>query len=136
MRGSSSLAMDAQYEELAERIAQSVTVAVTRDVTEAVTKNVVATVTHDVTQALNEAITVQLTAAERRLSSQAQAHMEAVRAEARMAAEGYAATLDGINRRLDTIEETVTANHRDTTAILRDHNKRLTALESSRTPSA
>lgn len=80
--------MDPQFQELSERIAKDVSAAVSRDVTAAVTAN----------------LTDVLKAAEQRLSSQATIHAEAVREQAKLAAEGYAATLEGINRRLDGIE--------------------------------
>jgi hypothetical protein len=116
--------MEPQFEEVAEQIARQVTAAVTRDVTATVTRN------------LTEVVALQLSAAQARLSSQAQTHMEAVRAEARTAAEAYGGVLDSINRRLDRIEEKVTANHRDTAAMLTNHNERITALEATRQTSA
>lgn len=121
--------MDPQFVELSEEITrnvsaavtQDVTEAVTRDVTAAVTRNVTAAVTRDVTTAVTEAVTAAvnghvtelLTAAEERLAKQAQINVEAVKEVAKLAAEGYAASLDTIHRRLDRIESAVKLTLRD-----------------------
>jgi hypothetical protein len=141
--------MDPQFEELAERITRDVTTAVTRDVTATVTRDVTTTLTAAVTANLNahvtqvvagaerrltDHVTNQLKAAEQRLSSQATINAEAVRSEARMAAEAYGGVLDSINRRLDSIDEKVTANHRETVAILGDHNERIPNRRGRRRP--
>lgn len=70
------VAMEPQFEELAGRI--------TKDVSEAVTARVAEV----------------LAAAERRLSERAQVNVEAVKYEARLAAEGYGAMLESIEREL------------------------------------
>ena len=105
--------MDPQFQELSERIAKDVSAAVSRDVTAAVTAN----------------LTDVLKAAEQRLSGQATIHAEAVREQAKLAAEGYAATLEGINRRLDGIEKAVNVKLRDHDNALANHAGRIAALE-------
>lgn len=97
--------MEPQYEELAERIK--------RDVTESVAKSV----------------TDALTAAEQRLSKQARIYAEEIKFEARLAAEGYAESLNGIHRRLDEIEESVNRRLDDHDGAMSNHADRITKLE-------
>ena len=105
--------MDPQFQELSERIAKDVSAAVSRDVTAAVTAN----------------LTEVLKAAEQRLSGQARVLAEDVKEQARLAAEGYSATLDGISRRLDGIEKAVNTTLLDHDRVLANHAGRLIALE-------
>ena len=132
--------MDPQFQELAAQITREVTQAVTRDVT----KNVTEAVKKDVTEALKDHVTEvvsaaegrltehaksTLDAAERRLSEQAQINVENVRAETRLAAEGYSGVLESINRKLTGIEGQLAkqATHYD--MVLANHNDRITTLE-------
>ena len=130
--------MEPQFEELAQRITRDVSAAVSKDVTAAVTKDVTAVVTRDVTAAVtktvNSHVTEVVTAAERRLSEQARINAETVRSEARLAAEGYAATLDGINRRLESLETAVTVRLDDHDKVLANHAGRIVALEQKQSP--
>ena len=107
-----------------DTVSRDVTVAVTRDVTEAVTANVSANMSRE--------LDVRFAAAEARLAEQARLHIDAVRQESRLAAEGYGATMDSIELRLDRIERKVTVNHRDTVRILAEHHERISVLESGR----
>jgi uncharacterized protein with PIN domain len=116
--------MEPQFEELAERLTKNITDAVTRDVTAAVTRNVTEEVTRNVTEVVN--------AAERRLTEQARINVEAVKAEARLAAEGYAATVESIERRLGSIEKKIDTNFLDHDKVLKEHGERITALEKHR----
>ena len=139
-------------------VTKEVTAAVAKEVTTVVTNEVTAVVTKEVTTAVNAHVTEVLTAAERRLgeqalahreelvrvvggqvsaaerrlSEQAQANVEAVREQAKLAAEGYAATLDSINRHLHGIEAAVGIKFADHDKVLASHGDRLTALERSR----
>lgn len=134
--------MDPQFEELSERITKDVTAAVTQNVTAAVTAALGEHVTKVVTaaemrlsrqaQVNADAVKEQGRLAEQRLSHQAQVNAEAVKEQASLAAEGYAATLDAINRRLDRIENEVTSKLRDHDDILSNHGQRLIALERER----
>jgi len=146
--------MEPQFEELAQRITRDVSAAVSKDVTAAVTKDVTAVVTRDVTAAVtkdvtavvtrdvtaavtktvNSHVTEVVTAAERRLSEQARINAETVRSEARLAAEGYAATLDGINRRLESLETAVTVRLDDHDKVLANHGSRIIELEQKQSP--
>lgn len=93
--------MDPEFVELSKEITRNVTAAVTRDVTAAVTA------------AVNRHVTEVVTAAEERLAKQAEINVEAVKEVAKLAAEGYAASLDSIHRRLDRIESAVKLTLRD-----------------------
>lgn len=142
--------MEPQFEELSQRITRDVTAAVTKEVTAVVTKEVTTAVNAHVTEAVaaaerrlgeqalahrEELVRVvggQVSAAERRLSEQAQANGEAVKDQAKLAAEGYAATLDSINRHLHGIETAVGIKFADHDKVLTNHGERLTALERSR----
>jgi uncharacterized phage infection (PIP) family protein YhgE len=137
--------MDPQFQELSDQISKNVSAIVTRDVTAAVTRDVTAAVTRDVTATVSRDVTAVVTrdvtaavsanltevlkAAEQRLSSQATILAEDVKGQAKLAAEGYAATLDGINRRLDGIEKAVNTKLLDHDKVLANHASRLVALE-------
>ena len=104
--------MAPELEELAQRMSRDIAVAVTA--------------------AVNAHVTEVVTAAEHRLTEQAQINVEAFKHEARLAAEGHAAILDGINQRLDNIEAGINARLDDHDKALANHAQRLTALERSR----
>ena len=86
--------MERQFEEVAERIA------------------------NEVTERVTAAVNTHVTAVERRLSDQARMNAEAVMATARLAAEGFAATLEGIDRRIADLESTVKSQFRHHDKIL------------------
>ena len=119
--------MDPQFQELADRIDR-----MAGDITQAVTESVTQSVTASVTAAINEHVTNVVTAAEKRLSEQAQINAEAVRETARAIADGYGGTLEAIERRLDRFEQTVTNSLTDHDRILEDHQGRITRLERPR----
>jgi phage-related minor tail protein len=104
--------MDPQFEELSEEIARNVTTAVTA--------------------AVNKHVTEVVTAAEKRLSHQANINAEAVKEVAKLPAEGYTATLDGINRKLDDIKHAATNRLDDHDGVLDNHNQRIKTLEQLR----
>lgn len=115
--------MNPEFEELAQQITKSVTVAVNAHVTDVVTAT---------ERRLSDLVTERLDSSERRLSEQARIHTEAVKSEAKLAAEGYAATLDSINRRLDSIETVVNEKLAHHDQVLANHGERLTSLERPR----
>lgn len=80
--------MEPQFQQLAEQIARDVSDAITRCVTDAVDQHV----------------TEVVTAAEERLSRQARVNVEAVKEEARIAADSYGGTVQSINDSLGRIE--------------------------------
>ena len=113
--------MDPQFQELAEQIAKDVTEKVTTTVTETVTK------------AINAHVTDVVTAAEKRLAEQAKVNVEAVKAEARLAAEGYGGVLQSIDSRLGRLEADLAQQFGDYDAVLKNHNDRITTLEEKAT---
>lgn len=124
--------MDPQFSELSKQIAEDVSVSVTASITEAVTASVTEAVNRHVSEVVTAAekrLANEFAGAERRLSDQARVNTEAVREEAKAAADGYAATLDAINRRLDRIEISLTERLDDHDVVLKNHNQRISALE-------
>ena len=104
--------MDPQFQELAEQIAKDVT--------------------HRVTQAVNTHVTEVVTTAEIRLARQAQVNVEAVKEEARLAAEGYGGVLQSIDARLSRLESDLTKQFTHYDAVLKNHHERLGKLEQQR----
>lgn len=115
--------MDPQFEELAGRI--------TKDVTEAV-KAHVTDVLAAAEQRLVRTNLEALTAAERRLSKQARVNVEAVKSEGRLAAEGYAATLESIERELKDFRSEWRAKTDDIDRVLSNHVGRIEEIEKTR----
>ncbi len=115
--------MDSQLEEAVERI--------TKEVVGAVNAHVSAVEGRLADQGRSnlEAVATALTAAERRLSDQAVINVEAVKSEAKLAAEGYAGTLESIERRLGRIEGAMGSKFSDCDAVLKNHNDRILTLE-------
>ena len=72
--------------------------------------------------------------AEARLANAAKAHMEELRDLVKVTAEGYGATLDGINRRLDRIEKKVDDGFADQGKVLREHTMQVNALKHRLSP--
>jgi len=128
--------MDPQLQEASDEVTRNVTAAVTANVTEAVTANVTAAVTANVTAAVtaavNDHVTKVLTVAEQRLAHQAKVGVEAAKEVVKLAAEGYLASLDSIDRRLETIVKTMTTRLDDHDGILDNHNDRIKTLERKR----
>jgi len=93
--------MDPQLEELAERL-----------------KRELATVVAD-----------QFAAAEGRLVGQFRIHAEEMKAQVRLSAEGYGATLEGIDRRLRDLATKWNTKITDHDLVLSDHAKRVQTLE-------
>ena len=84
-----------------------------------------ATLTRDV----GEAVKATVDAAEKRLSEQARINVEAVKSEARLAAEGYAATVESIQADLAGIRATLDKKISLYDSVLTNHNDRIVALE-------
>lgn len=104
--------MDPQFEELAQRLKEELAQYLKSELT---------TVVAD-----------QFTAAEGRLVGQYRIHAEEIKAEVKLAAEGYGATLDAINRRLQELETKWDTRIYDHERILDVHNQRITVLEKER----
>ena len=71
----------------------------------------------------------RFTAAEKRLSDGAQVHMEELKTLVKLTAEGYGATLESIDRRLDRLEQKVDNGFSDHAKLLANHEQRITELE-------
>ena len=133
--------MDPQFEEAVGRITKDVVGAVSAHFTEVVTATerrlsgpartnldaVLATLTaaerrlSERAKTNLEAVATALTAAARRLADQAVINVEAVKSEAKLAAEGYAGTLESIERRLGRLEGALGSKFTDYDAVLKDH---------------
>ena len=70
--------------------------------------------------------------AEKRLSEGALVNMEELKTVVKLAAEGYGATLEAMNRRLEGLEQKLDDNLRDHGLILKNHEQRISGLEQSR----
>ena len=120
--------MDPQFRELADEITRSVSAAVMHDVAEALKQHVT-----DVVAAAEDRLTRhvdgRLHATEERLSEQARVNVEAVKDQAKLAAEGYAGTLDGIQRDLTEIKSVLRTRFEHDDGVLANHNTCITTLE-------
>ena len=108
--------MDPQFEELAQRLKSELATVVAAEL-----RRELATVVAD-----------QSAAAESRLAGQFKVHAEEMTAQVKLTAEGYAGTLESIDRRLGRLEKKVDRNHGDNIRILKSHNARITRLEETR----
>jgi iron uptake system EfeUOB component EfeO/EfeM len=147
--------MDPQLQELSREISQAVTAAVTESVTTAVTESVTAAVTKSVTAAVTKSVTESVTAAvtesvekrleshsqdikdqinklENRVEERLQIHYEGVRDQVKRGAEGYGATLESIDRRLDRLEHEWNRNFQMHSQVLKSHADRIDAIEKLR----
>ena len=88
-----------------------------------------ATIKREVTDALKVHVTDVVTKAEQRLADQARINVEAVKEAARAAADGYAGTVESIERRLDRIESRLDTTFTHYDAVLKNHNERIITLE-------
>ena len=123
--------MDPQFQELAATISRDVTEIVKRDVTDVLRRDVTEIVKRDVTEvlkrditeivkrdvseALKQHVTEVVTAAEKRLAKQARVNVEAVKSEAKLAAEGYGGVLQSIDDRLGRLEADLSSSSAITT---------------------
>jgi hypothetical protein len=78
---------------------------------------------------INKQVTDVVSAAEQRLADQARVNVEAVTAEARLAAEGYAGSLDSINAQLKDLRKDVGRQFIHYDAVLKNHHDRIAGLE-------
>jgi hypothetical protein len=104
--------MDPQFEELAQRLKDELA--------------------QHLESRLTTAVVEHLAAAEGRLIGQYKIHAEEMKAEVNLAAEGYGATLESLDRRLDRLEKNWTARFGDHESLLKIHEKRISSLEESR----
>ena len=105
--------MDPQFQELASEIA--------------------AAVEKRLSGAFEERIKTHIDQFEERAELRMKMHFENLESKVTLAAEGYGATLEGINRELAELNEKVDNGFRDHALILKDHSKRITELEKGRT---
>ena len=117
--------MDPQFEELAERLKSELAPVIADQL-----KSELAPVVAD--QLKSELATViadQFAAAERRLVGQYTIYAEEMKTEAKLAAEGYGATLEGIDRSLKELAVKWDTKIADHDLVLFDHAKRIENLE-------
>ena len=107
--------MDPQFEELAQHIAN--------DVDKRIAKHL---------NAAEKRLAKRFRAAEKRLSNGARMNMEELRAATKLAAEGYGATLEQIERRLNELNSKWDTQISDHDKALTKHAERITALEHRR----
>jgi hypothetical protein len=119
MRGSSSV-MDPQFQELAKEIA------------DAVEGRVVDAVEKRLSGAFEERIKTHINEFEQRAELRMRMHFENLDSKVTLAAEGYGATLQKIERGLAELNKKVDTTFADHTLILADHNRRITGLKQPR----
>ena len=100
--------MDPQFEELATRLASQVS---------------------DAVSAAEKRLSERIDDTERRLTDGARMHRENLETLVKAAADGYGATLESIDRRLDKLETKWDTQIADHGRVLADHGQRISALE-------
>lgn len=74
-------------------------------------------------------VAMRLGEAETRLAEGAKAHAEELRDLVKLAAEGYGATLESIDRRLDRLEKKVDNGFADQARVLRQHTSEINTVK-------
>lgn len=108
--------MDPQFQELSRELSETITKAVTASVEKRLDD-------------FEKRLVVRVDDATKELKHQAELHREALRQDVRAVADGYAATLEGIERELVELNEKVDKKFVDHDLVLSDHNERLVKLE-------
>lgn len=124
--------MDSQFQELAREIADSVTAKVTESVTGSVTAAVTESVEKRLTSHFHdsdERVKDHIARLEGRIEKRLAIHFEGVRDQVKRGAEGYGATLESIDRRLDRLEKDWKRNFRLHSRVLKHHADRINAIE-------
>ncbi len=135
--------MDAQFEELAQRLADDVERRFAKrfDESEVRLEERLATrleerlpkrVADDVEMRLEGVIIRRLDEAETRLSEGARVYMEELKSLVKLSAEGYGATLEHIERQLTELNTKFEIKVGDHDRVLHDHASRIKALERRR----
>jgi hypothetical protein len=112
--------MDPQFQELAKHIADDV---------EKRFEGVIVKRLGEAEKRLGDVIDKRLSDAEKGLSDGAKMHMEELRSEIKLGAEGYGATLERIERQLTELNAKVDTKFGDHDKVLLDHATRNSALE-------
>ncbi len=112
--------MDPQFDELAKQIAESVTAAVTKSIETRLDSHFRET---------QEGVKIQINNLEGRLEDCLAIHFEGVNDQVQRAAEGYGATLESIDRRLDRLETDWNKNFRLHSSVLKNHADRIDVIE-------
>ena len=84
---------------------------------------------HRLKTELTTVLADQFAAAEGRLVAQYKIHAEEMKAQVKLAAERYGATLESIDRRLEQLEKKWDTKIADHDLVLSDHGKRIEKLE-------
>jgi len=116
--------MDPQFEELAKTIAESVTAAVTASLDKRLESHV-----RDSEERVKEHVKDQVDKLESRIEGRLAIYFEGVNDQVKRGAEGYGATLESIDRRLDRLEKDWNKNFRLHSSVLKNHADRVGALE-------
>ena len=111
--------MNPEFEELAERLSEELAERLSKDVAKQL-------------GAVEQRLTARVDHAEDELKRHSTAHMESVKEEAKLAAEGYGATLGSIDRRLRRLEKKWDTKISDHDRVLDNHNDRISGLEHKR----
>ena len=88
-----------------------------------------ATLETRLTATLDSRLNERFDSFETRIEQRLQVHYERTSDLVKRAAEGYAATVESIDRRLDRLEKKVDHGFRDHARILKNHERRISALE-------
>jgi Skp family chaperone for outer membrane proteins len=128
--------MDPQFQELANEIADAVEKRLSGTLEERIKTHIdkseerVATrVEKRLSGAFEERIKEHIDKFEQRSEQRMKMHFENLEDKVTLAAEGYGATLDGINRKLADLNEKVDNGFRDHALVLTDHGERIAKLE-------
>lgn len=112
--------MDPQFQELSKQIAESVSAAVTESIERRLESQL-----RDSEERFKEHVDKLETRIEGRLAVQ----FEGVKDQVKRGAEGYGATLESIDRRLDRLEKDWNRNFRLHSSVLKNHADRIDVLE-------
>jgi uncharacterized protein YukE len=112
--------MDPQFEGLAKEIAESVTAAVTASIEKRLESHL---------RNSEERVKEHIDKLETRIEGRLSIHFEGVKDQVKRGAEGYGATLESIDRRLDRLEREWNRNFRLHSRVLKNHADRIDAIE-------
>jgi uncharacterized protein Yka (UPF0111/DUF47 family) len=112
--------MDPQFQELAKEIA------------DALEERLTTSLEKRLSGAFEERIKTHIDNFEGRAETRMKMHFENLEEKVKMAAEGYGATLDGIERELTDLNKKVDKQVGDYDLVLTDHSKRIVKLEERR----
>lgn len=119
--------MEPQFEELAKRITDDVTIRLTLNVERIVDQ--AKKELQDQAQVTKEELLYHAQATKEELLHHARVNVEEVTEQAKAVAGNYGAVLDGIHRQLQDLNSKVDVKFRDHDLVLANHHDRITKLE-------